>query len=121
MATNQLEIVWTQASRLPPADLAQLIKRAADALARQSAPSTPRYAALFGSAGSEKFRQAQAWLAANRAIYLGQWVCLDGDKLVSHGADAKQVYAEAKAQGLATPFMEQVQAEETGPYWGGWD
>ena len=68
-----------------------------------------------------KFRLAQAWLAAHRAAYLGQWVCLDGDKLISHGLDAKQVYAAAKAQGIATPFMEQVQAEETAPYWGGWD
>lgn len=49
MATNQLEIIWTQASRLPPADLAQLIKRAADVLANQPPPPTPRYAALFGS------------------------------------------------------------------------
>ena len=55
-----------------------------------------------------KFRQAQAWLATHRAAYLGQWVCLDGDKLISHGLDAKQVYTDAKAQGLATPFMEQV-------------
>jgi hypothetical protein len=52
MATNQLEIVWTQASRLPPAELAQLIKRAADVLAQQPTPVTPPapcYVALFGS------------------------------------------------------------------------
>ena len=52
MATTQLEIVWTQARRLPPAELAQLIQRAAEVLARQPAPAAPpapRYAALFGS------------------------------------------------------------------------
>ena len=42
MATNQLEIVWTQASRLPPAELAQLIQRAAEVLARQPAPAAPQ-------------------------------------------------------------------------------
>lgn len=121
MATKELEIVWTQARCLPPADLAQLIKRAADVLANQPPTVVPRYTALFRAAQSDRFHLAQTWLTANRAAYLGQWVCLDGDKLISHGSEAKQVYADAKSQGIVTPFMEQVQPEEAGPYWGGWD
>lgn len=52
MTTNKLETILAQARRLSPAELAQLIKRAADLLAQSTqnhAEAVPRYAALFGS------------------------------------------------------------------------
>lgn len=67
---------------------------------------------------SEKFRQAMAWIKANRAAYGGQWVCLDGDRLISHGHKAKNVYAEADAKGMASPFVEYIEKENL-PF-GGW-
>ncbi len=68
----------------------------------------------------ERFRKAMNWVAEHRAEYLGQWVALEGDRLISHGTDAVQVHREAKAAGIATPFLEQVVEKEEGPYWGGW-
>jgi len=46
------------------------------------------------------------WFAdeQNRAKYGGQWVALDGDQLLSHGENLRQVYAEAKAKGVQSPF-----------------
>ena len=70
---------------------------------------------------NEKFRLAMRWIDENRTEFLGKWVCLDGDELVSYGDDAKQVYREAKAKGVEIPFIEQVREEEKAPYWGGWD
>ena len=70
---------------------------------------------------TEKFRRALGWIDEHRREFLGKWVCLDGDKLVSFGDDAKKVYAEAKAKGIAIPFIEQVREAETAPFWGGWD
>jgi hypothetical protein len=69
----------------------------------------------------EKFQLALRWIEKNRRKYLGKWVCLDGERLISFGDDAKQVYAEAKNKGIKTPFIEQVREEENAPYWGGWD
>jgi len=51
MATDRLDTILAQARRLSPAELAQLIKRAADLLAQSTqnnAQAVPRYAALFG-------------------------------------------------------------------------
>lgn len=70
---------------------------------------------------NEKFHRAMRWIDANRAGFLGKWVCLDGERLVSHGDDAKQVYREAKAKGIEIPFIEQVREEDGAPFWGGWD
>jgi len=70
---------------------------------------------------TDKFHLALRWIDEHRAEYLGKWVCLDGDNLVAHGADAKQVYAEAKSKGIKIPFIEQVREVESFAYWGGWD
>jgi len=43
------------------------------------------------------------WLSQHEAEYAGQWLALDGDRLVSHGTDPHQVFAEAQAQGNRRP------------------
>src|SRR5436305_6055087 len=70
---------------------------------------------------TEKFRRATSWIDSHRQEYLGQWVCLDGDNLISHGTDAKKVYTEAKDRGIKIPFVQQVREEDQSPFWGGWD
>ena len=67
----------------------------------------------------EQYRRAKQWIAEHRAEYPGQWVALEGDRLISHGVDALEVHREAKAAGITAPFLERM-IEEEGPYWGGW-
>jgi len=61
------------------------------------------------------------WFAdeQNRAKYGGQWVALDGDQLLSHGENLRQVYAEAKAKGVESPFTGYVDPLDALPF-GGW-
>lgn len=68
---------------------------------------------------TEKFHLARRWIDEHRQEYLGQLICLDGDNLISHGEDAKKVYSEAKAKGIAIPFIEQVREEEPTLLWDG--
>ncbi|MGI8469417.1 MAG: DUF5678 domain-containing protein [Pyrinomonadaceae bacterium] len=65
----------------------------------------------------ERFRKAQEWVLKNREKYLNQWVCLDGGKLIAHGADAAEVHRRAKEAGIEIPYLEQIVEEED---WGGW-
>ena len=44
------------------------------------------------------------WLSEHRREYTGQWVALDGDRLLSHNEDLGKVFDEAHAQGVASPF-----------------
>jgi hypothetical protein len=81
----------------------------------------PRSAGEDWQKGNEKFHLAMRWIDQNRQKFLGKWVCLDGETLISYGDDAKKVYEEAKAKGVKIPFIEQVREEETVPFWGGWD
>lgn len=59
------------------------------------------------------------WLKQNWREYLGQWVAIEGDKLISCSEDAKNVFAEARAAGIRVPFVIHVQ-DPTLPQMGGW-
>lgn len=61
----------------------------------------------------EQYQRAKQWIAEHRAKYLGQWVALEGDQLISHSLDAKQVYVAAKASGIRSPFIVQIIEEPT--------
>lgn len=66
----------------------------------------------------KKFRLAMNWLNENRRKYLGQWVCLDGDRLIAHGTDAVKLYKEAREKGIEVPFVEHI-TEDKEAYGGG--
>jgi Family of unknown function (DUF5678) len=67
---------------------------------------------------ADKFQLAMKWIDENRQKYLGEWVCLDGDKLIANGADAVKLYREAKEKGIKVPFVEHI-VEDEKPYGGG--
>ena len=56
------------------------------------------------------------WLHENQEKYSGQWVALDGDRLIASGPTAKEVYSKAKAESVETPFVELVTGRESGPF-----
>ena len=60
------------------------------------------------------------WLHENREKYSGQWVALDGDRLVANGQTAQEVYSKAKSEGVEIPFVELVTYPESVPSTGGW-
>lgn len=66
-----------------------------------------------------RFKAAEIWLAENRAEYLGQWVCLYGDKLIAHGADGLEVHRQAKEAGIKSPYLVRV-IEEPKNFVGAW-
>jgi hypothetical protein len=63
--------------------------------------------------------QERAWIYAHRDEYLGQWVALDGDHLIAHGADARTVYEAARAQGVEIPYIDRVEPQVEA-FMGGW-
>ena len=48
------------------------------------------------------------WLRQNRDQYSGQWVALNGNKLISHGADARAVFDKAHECGVTDPLMVRI-------------
>ena len=47
----------------------------------------------------------RCWMAAHRHEYSGQWVALDGERLIAHGTNANEVFAAARADGAYLPLV----------------
>lgn len=64
------------------------------------------------------YSAALQWLDEHAREYAGQWVALDGNRLIAHGSDARAVYAAAKADGAYLPLVELVEAPDAPPFAG---
>jgi hypothetical protein len=62
-------------------------------------------------------RREMQWLAAHAREYVGQWVALDGDRLLAHGPHHHEVWATAEASGVYLPLVTFV--ESPGNIYGG--
>lgn len=60
-----------------------------------------------------------AWIAAHWREYPGQWVALDGDRLIACGDDPIPFKEIARAQGVERPLIVHLQKDD-GPFTGGW-
>ena len=65
------------------------------------------------------FTKTREWLVQHGHKYIGQWVVLDGDRLIGHGDDPRPIVACARAEGVKIPFVEFVR-DESEPFMGGW-
>jgi len=64
-------------------------------------------------------REELQWLAKESGPYSGEWVALDGVRLVAHGDTLAAVSATAKAAGVSDPFFARVPRDKNLPF-GGW-
>ena len=67
----------------------------------------------------EDYSKAKKWIAEHREEYLNQWVCLEGDRLIAHGTDGREVFRQAKDAGIEIPFIKRI-IEEPQAFVGGW-
>ena len=117
---TNLEQVIETVRQWPPAERRRLREQLQTMEQQEAAPPSlarPRNETVEQQI--ERFRKAMKWINDHRTEYLGQWVALEGDRLISHGADALLVDAAAGAAGIASPFLEQVLPEEKA-FCGGW-
>jgi len=58
------------------------------------------------------------WLAKESGPYAGEWLALDGDRLVAHGDKLAAVGAAAKATEVTEPFFARVARDKDSPFGG---
>ena len=111
MSTITVEDLLTQANKLPVSQRrklkAKIEKGMAESLQDLDKPSVA-VPLLFNS--KDRTRESE-WLKQNRAEYVGSWIALEGDQLITKGRTAKEVFAKARQQGIDRPlvfFVEEV-------------
>lgn len=58
------------------------------------------------------------WLKQHRDEYAGQWVALDGDRLLGHGANLKEVAEFARQAGVKDALIVRAESSDALPYIG---
>jgi hypothetical protein len=59
---------------------------------------------------------AMEWLRFHGKEYGGEWVALDGGRLIAHGPDAMDVYATAEADGAYLPMITYIEPTDALPF-----
>jgi hypothetical protein len=60
-----------------------------------------------------------AWITQHRREYQGEWVVLDGNRLIGHGTDPGPLVERARAQGVERPLVTRIEEEPIAST-GGW-
>ena len=69
----------------------------------------------------ERYKKARKWLDEHEAEYMNQWVCLEGDQLIAHSADGRDLYQKAIEAGIESPFIHHIVEEPKFFYGGGYE
>lgn len=109
MASADVERIIEEVRRLAPDDK----RRLREALDREEQTKVQR------SDRTVDLARELRWIDEHRAEYVGQWVAVRGDKLLSSGTDGKEVYRAARAAGDERPFVTRVESPGELPF-AGW-
>ena len=58
------------------------------------------------------------WMREHAHEYGGQWVALDGERLIAHGTDGMAVHAAARADGSYLPLVTFIEPADAPPFIG---
>lgn len=78
-------------------------------------PFTPR---VIGTYEPKDRTKEDEWLRLHRDEYAWQWVALDGDRLVGHGHNLKEVAETAKQNGVDDALFVRVEPSDALPWAG---
>lgn len=112
MTNVTFENVLKVVQALPPQDQRRLRQWLDEQEQQQSSQSSN------GETKPTSYREREMrWLAEHEAEYVGQWIALDGDRLLSQGTDPHAVRRAARATGVENPFV--VFAEDPDEFFSG--
>jgi len=104
------EAILERVRRLPPVQQEEVLRFAAGL---DSPPGARRVPAR------DRSREVR-WIGEHRSEHAGQWVALEGERLIAADADAGKVYAAAIAEGIASPFVVRIPPDDASPFVPGW-
>jgi Family of unknown function (DUF5678) len=61
---------------------------------------------------NERFQRALKWIDEHKEEFDGQFVLLDGDRLIARGTDPKPLYDAAREKGIEIPFVKRIKAKQ---------
>lgn len=114
MAQTTAELLLAEIAALPSEERAKL--RAL--LNRQATTIETRPNGFITPFDTQDSSPSLRWIEEHRAEFAGQYVALDGDRLVAHGVDSQEVIAAVRASGLNGLFFTLIPPADAPPFAG---
>lgn len=119
MSQLTLEEIVEAIDALPPGEQEQVRRKLNQRRADRISPLPPGFVVRRVPPIRQQMKgisQEMAWLEQHRAEYAGQWVALDGDRLIKAGGSAKDVLDAARAEGTPDALIVKVIPRERLPF-----
>ncbi len=116
MSQATAELILAEIAALPPEErekLRALLNRRPSSAPDETEQSV--FIPLFDASDSEP---SLRWIEEHRAEFAGQYVALNGDRLVAHSADPQEVIAAIRASGLNGLFFTLIPPADAPPFAG---
>lgn len=117
MSTELVQTIKQQLTQLSLHERGE-IERFLREQAQQDQAQTPLVMPLGNQ--ESKRQQRAAWLAVHRAEYAGQYVALDGNRLLGTGSNYPEAARSAKAAGVPDAYIDFVYPADYQGEMGGW-
>ena len=111
MASATVSEILQTINSLTPGEQAELHARLARTVTNGHTPITNMV-----PAPDPKDDTAFQWINENESAYPGEWLALNGDRLLAHGFDLREVAATARAAGVQYPLLHLVEPPRKYPY-----
>ncbi|MGI8467974.1 MAG: DUF5678 domain-containing protein [Pyrinomonadaceae bacterium] len=107
MSIELLDSIKNEARKLSATEKAQLT----DYLLRETEKANSKDLGLASETEDETRTLRMKWLKENREKYAGQYVALNGNRLVGVGRNIREAHEQARQNGINKPFLVRVSGE----------
>ena len=120
MSTITAENILNLIEQLPPTERVKLEQLLAQRLAQQDPPETakPPLDKCVPPAPLPDQKAILRWLNEHSQEYAGQWVALDGDRLIANGTTREEVRRAADNSGADLPLVTRIPPSDELPFAG---
>ncbi len=112
MATELFQEIMNRAVGLTPREKLRLAAILSEQVGEDQAGNGDNRGINLPGASVEERQRHLAWLKAHREQYSGQYVALDGDRLVGNGLTMFEAVAQARENDCSHPFVAYLLAKD---------